>query len=247
MIERHFVAQNVKEFEIEEFVEKSLNRAGISQVKVQRTPLGEKIVIFTSRPGLVVGRSGESIRKLTKSLKKRFGLENPQIEISEVENVNLDPKIVAEKIAISLERYGINRFKGIMHKSMEDVMNAGAMGVEIVVSGKIPSSRAKSWRVYSGYLKKCGNISMENVRRAVDTAELKTGTVGIKVSIMPPGVVLPDNMKVKEEEAAQEKPSAEEKKEEPKPESEKKEEEPKEKPKRQRKKAEKKESKETEE
>ncbi|MEM3690844.1 MAG: 30S ribosomal protein S3, partial [Candidatus Micrarchaeia archaeon] len=231
-------AQHVKEFEIEEFVEKNLNRAGISQVRVQRTPLGEKIIIYTSRPGLVVGRSGESIRKLTKSLKKRFGLENPQIEISEVENVNLDPKIVAEKIATSLERYGINRFKGIMHKSMEDVMNAGAMGVEIVVSGKIPSSRAKSWRVYSGYLKKCGNISIENVRRAVNRAELKTGTVGIKVSIMPPGVVLPDNMKVKEEGESAQDTTSEIKQQESKSSEEsskKQEEKPAEKPKRQRK------------
>jgi len=199
MIEKNFVAQNVKEFEIEEFVEKNLTRAGISGIKVQRTPLGEKIVIFTSRPGLVVGRNGESIRKLTKSLKKKFQLENPQIEISEVPDVNLDPRIVAERIATSLERFGVNRFKGIMHKAMEDVMGAGAMGIEIVVSGKIPGSRAKSWRVYDGYLKKCGNIALEEVKKAKNSAELKTGTVGVKVSIMPPGVVLPDNMKVIEE------------------------------------------------
>lgn len=199
MIEKNFVVQNVKEFEIEEFVEKNLTRAGISGIKVQRTPLGEKIVIFTSRPGLVVGRNGESIRKLTKSLKKKFQLENPQIEISEVPDVNLDPRIVAERIATSLERFGVNRFKGIMHKAMEDVMGAGAMGIEIVVSGKIPGSRAKSWRVYDGYLKKCGNIALEEVKKAKNSAELKTGTVGIKVSIMPAGVVLPDNMKVIEE------------------------------------------------
>lgn len=196
MIEKNFVAQNVKEFEIEEFIEKNLTRAGISGIKVQRTPLGEKIIIFTSRPGLVVGRNGDSIRKLTKSLKKKFELENPQIEISEVPDVNLDPRIVAEKIATSLEKFGINRFKGIMHKAMEDVMNSGALGIEILVSGKIPSSRAKSWRVYDGYLKKCGNIGIEDVKKAKNTAELKTGTVGIKVSIMPADVVLPDNMKI---------------------------------------------------
>jgi small subunit ribosomal protein S3 len=199
MIEKNFVAQNVKEFEIAEFVEKNLERAGISAVKMQRTPLGEKIVIFTSRPGLVVGRNGESIRKLTKSLKKKFNLENPQIEISEVSSINLDPQIVAEKIATSLEKYGIQRFKGIMHKAMEDVMLSGAMGVEIIVSGKIPSSRAKSWRVYDGYLKKCGNIGLEEVKKAMNKAEMKTGTVGIKVSIMPPDVILPDNMKLIEQ------------------------------------------------
>ncbi len=199
MIEKNFVAQKVKEFEIEEFVEKSLARAGLSGVKVQRTPLGEKIVVYTSRPGLVVGRNGESIRKLTKNLKKKFNLENPQVEISEIRDVNSDPNIVAERIAAMLEKYGTTRFKGIMHKVMEDVMNAGAMGVEIIISGKIPSSRAKAWRVYSGYLKKCGNIALREVKRRRNSAELKTGTVGIKVSIMPSDVKLPDKMKLIEE------------------------------------------------
>ncbi|MCX6709765.1 MAG: hypothetical protein NTV63_02300, partial [Candidatus Woesearchaeota archaeon] len=80
-----------------------------------------------------------------------------------------------------------------------EVMAAGAMGIEIMLSGKIPSSRAKSWRVYDGYLKKAGDISIENVKRAMNKAELKTGTVGIKVSIMPPDVKIPDNMKLIEE------------------------------------------------
>jgi ribosomal protein S3 len=82
---------------------------------------------------------------------------------------------------------------------MENVMSAGALGVEIIVSGKIPSSRAKSWRFYSGYLKKCGNISIVGVDKAHVQAKLKTGVVGIKVSIMPPGTDLPDKIELIEE------------------------------------------------
>ena len=141
-----------------------------------------------------MGKKGESIKRLTKTLKKRFDLENPQIEIAEVENINLDAKIISERIASSLEKFGISKFKAIGHKAMTDVMNAGALGVEIIISGKIPSSRAKSWRFYQGYLKKCGDISITGVRKANMSALLKTGIIGIKVRIMPPDIKLPDRI-----------------------------------------------------
>lgn len=199
MIERQIITQKIKEYQIQEFVSKSLKNVGYSHTKVQRTPLGEKIIIFASRPGLIVGRKGQNIKKLTADLKKKFDLENPQIEVSEIENINLDANIVAERIASSMERFGSSRFKGIGHRVMADVMNAGALGIEILISGKIPSARAKSWRFYTGYLKKCGDIAIEGVKKANLTAELKSGTVGIKISIMPPDIVLPDDVKLGKE------------------------------------------------
>nr|AJS13033.1 30S ribosomal protein S3, small subunit ribosomal protein S3 [uncultured archaeon] len=164
MIERGIVAQKIKEFQIQEYVRNSLTRSGYSKTKLQRTPLGEKIIVHVSRPGLVVGRQGQNIRNLTRDLKENFDLENPQIEVSEVENIYLDSSIVAEMIALSLERFGSQRFKGIMHKTLENVLNAGARGVEIILSGKLPSARARSWRVYGGYLKKCGDVAVSGVR-----------------------------------------------------------------------------------
>lgn len=204
MIEREFVSQRIREFEIQEFISNRLKNVGHSHTRLQKTPLGERIIIYTSRPGLIVGRKGETITSLTKALKKRFKLENPQIEISEVENINLDARIVAERIASAFERFGIKRFKGVLHKAMQDVLDSGAMGVEIVVSGKIPGSRAKSWRVYGGYIKKCGDIALTYVRKARVIAKLKTGIVGIKVSIMPPNIKLPDDIKLLKEKIVEE-------------------------------------------
>ena len=174
MIERKFVSQKIKEFQIEEYITQSLENVGHSHTKMVKTPLGEKIIIFASRPGLIVGRKGQNIKQLTKTLKKRFNLENPQIEISEVENPSLDAKIVAEKIVDALEKFGSEKFKAIGHKIMIEVMKSGALGIEIVISGKVPSARAKSWRFYSGYLKKCGDISIMSVRKADAQAHLKT-------------------------------------------------------------------------
>lgn len=200
MIERKFVAENIKEFEIQEYISQTLRNVGHSHTKLQRTPLGEKIIIFASRPGLVVGRKGENIKKLTKTLKTRFKLENPYIEISEVNQFYLDAQIVAERIASSLEQYGTSKFKAIGHKTMSEVIKSGARGVEIIISGKIPGARAKSWRFYEGYLKKSGDIAIENVKSAYAVARLKTGIIGIKVKIMPPDIDLPDTLEFKSEE-----------------------------------------------
>lgn len=202
MIERTVVAAKIKEFEIQEFIEKNLRRVGHSHTTLQRTPLGEKVVVHASRPGLVVGRQGESIKRLTKKLKDDFGLENPQVEVNEIKDLYLNPNIVAEMIAGSLERFGTKRFKATMHRSLENIMAAGALGAEILLSGKLPSRRARSWRVYKGHLKKSGDVKIICVRTAYTTAELKSGTVGVQVRIMPPDVVLPDKVIFRSEEKA---------------------------------------------
>lgn len=197
MIERQFISQKMKEFEVQEYFEKNLLRVGHSHTKIQRTPLGDKVIIFAARPGLIIGRQGTNIKTLTKTLKNKFKLENPQIEISEVENLNLDAQIVAENIANALERFGSQRFKGIGHKVMSDVTGAGGLGIEILISGKIPSSRAKTWRFYMGYLKKCGDIAVTGVNHAYAIARLKSGIVGIQVKIMPPTTKLPYHIEMK--------------------------------------------------
>lgn len=204
MIERKFVAQLMKEYQIEDYVGQFLDNVGHSKTKLVKTPLGEKIVVHASRPGLIVGRKGANIKQLTKMLKNKFNLENPEVEIAEVEDVNLDADIVAERIASALERFGTQRFKGVGHRIMSDVMGAGALGIEITISGKVPSSRAKTWRFYSGYLKKAGDIALTGVRKSIRQARLKTGVIGIQVSVMPPATILPDNISIITKEALQE-------------------------------------------
>ena len=158
MIERDFINRKKKEYQIQEFIKDNLRGAGISQTKIQRTPLGEKIIISATRPGLIIGSGGSNIKKLTIQLKEEFNLDNPQIEINEITNNNLIAAVVAEQIATSLERYGTMKFKGVGHKAMADALSAGAKGIEILISGKIPSARAKVWRFYQGYIK---NVEMQ--------------------------------------------------------------------------------------
>ncbi len=194
MIERQFVNQKLKEFRIREYMAKNLAKAGYSHTDISRTPLGEKIVVYTTRPGSVVGRKGDNIKKLTAYLKRKFKMENPQIEIGEVDNPMMDVQFVADKIAYNFERFDSKRFKSIGYKVLQEIMDAGALGAEIILSGKLPSSRARSWRFSAGYLKKSGDIAVSKVKKAIIGVQLRAGTVGIKVSIMTPDIKLPDKL-----------------------------------------------------
>lgn len=204
MIERQFVNQKIKEQQVKEYIAFNLAKAGYSHTEIKRTPLGDKIIVYTTRPGLVVGNKGENIKALTETLKKQFHMENPQIEIGEVTNPMLDPHFVAQKIASTFERFGSKRFKSIGYRTLQDMMDAGAMGAEILISGKVPSARAKSWRFTAGYLKKSGDISESKVKRAYVPARLRAGIVGIKISIMTPDIVLPDKIVFRKVEVAKE-------------------------------------------
>lgn len=212
MIERNFVRENALKLQINQFIIDSLRERSIIKTEFKKTPLGERIIIYSTMPGVVVGRKGRNITELTKRLKEEFNLENPQIEVAEEENQDLNPKAIAQKIAYSFERFGPKRFKAVMHKSAEAAMQAGAKGIEIVISGKVPSARAKTWRVYHGYLKKSGDVAVSQVLSAKETAFIKAGAVGITVRIMPPNITLPDEITeiVVEEEIKKEGSSKEE-------------------------------------
>ncbi len=199
MIERKFVAENVRLFQVKNFILNKIGLGKISKLAIKKTPLGEKIIIHTSRPGLVVGRKGENIRDLTKVLKSRFKMENPQIEVAEIENPDLDPQNVSEQIVNVLERFGPKRFKATGYRALQRIMDAGALGAEIVISGRgLPSTRAKTWRFYAGYLKKSGDISMNHVKKGFGIANLKSGSIGIKVAILTKDIILPDTVEIYE-------------------------------------------------
>jgi len=202
MIERKILADKVREKEMEKFVLGFLGKLSCSHVVLQRTPLGEKISVYTSRPGLVVGRKGENIKAITAILKKDYNMENPQIEVAEIEDINLDAASIAKNIVGLIENYGPKRFKPISHRATENCMRAGAKGVEIVVAGRgVPSERSKTWRFSAGYMKKSGYVSEAFVDRHSESCNLKSGMVGVKVSVLKPDVVLPDdlNMPLEEE------------------------------------------------
>ncbi|MBU2104305.1 MAG: 30S ribosomal protein S3 [Nanoarchaeota archaeon] len=182
-----------EEFEVREKIKENLGKGKVSKVKIEYTPVGEKIVISTHKPGLVIGRRGERIEELTRLLKTKFNLENPRIEIDEIKQPDLDAQIIADEIALSLERFGPLKFKVIAYRALKRIIDAGALGTEIRLNGKLPGARAKAWRFAQGYLKKTGDPA-KIVDRAKARAETKPGTVGVKVSILAPNAILKDRI-----------------------------------------------------
>ncbi len=193
MEEKNVVKFKKEEFAVREYIKQAIGKGKVSRVRIEYTPVGEKIIIATSKPGLVIGRGGEKIDELTRTLKKRFKLENPHIEIDEIMNPQFDAQIVADEIALALENLGPMKFKVIAYKMLQKIMNSGALGVEIRLGGKLPSSRAKQWRFAQGYLKKTGD-SAKVVDRAQATAQTRPGTVGVKVSILSPYAIIEDRI-----------------------------------------------------
>jgi len=198
MIERQFLKQKMRIFQVEEYISTVLNKAGYSHTEIKRTPLGDKVIIYTSRPGLIVGRKGDNIKELTETLKTKFLLDNPQIEVAEIEHPNLNAKAVAKRIIHTFERFGPKRFKSIGYRTLQDIMDSGAVGAEIVISGRgVPSQRSKRWRFKAGYLKKSGDISENHIKKSSAIAHLRSGAVGVKVFILTPDIVLPDKITIK--------------------------------------------------
>jgi len=197
MDERKFIGFKKQEFGIKEYIKRDLGKGKISRLDIEYTPIGEKIIVLTSKPGLVIGKRGEKIEELTEVLKRRFKLENPHIEIKEIETPLFDAQLVADEIAMALERMGNLKFKVIAYRKLQEIIQAGALGCEIRLSGKLPSERAKSWRFAEGYLKKAGD-SRKEVDRAETTAITKTGMIGVKVAIMNPKAKIYDRINIDE-------------------------------------------------
>ena len=195
-IQNYFVKENARRAEIDEYLSQDLKRAGYSKVEMTKTPLGTRIVIYASKPGLVIGRRGQSIRDLTKILEERFGVENPQISVATVEIPELDPKVVASQIAMALQR-GIH-FRRAAYWALQRTIEAGALGVEISIRGKLTTDRARYEKYKAGYLPSVGEAITNMVRSAVVDTQLKQGLFGISVKLMPPKMALPDRPVIKE-------------------------------------------------
>ena len=103
-IKKYFIEQGIKKVAVDEYLASKFWRAGYAGVDIIRTPLGTRVIIYALRPGLIIGRKGQTLKTIQAVLEKVFGIENPQITVVEVENPDLNARVVAENIALALER-----------------------------------------------------------------------------------------------------------------------------------------------
>ncbi|RQH00456.1 30S ribosomal protein S3 [Natrarchaeobius oligotrophus] len=192
--EHQFIENGLQRSQIDEFFSEELGRAGYGGMDVAKTPMGTQIVLKAEKPGMVIGKGGENIRKVTTALEEQFDLEDPQIDVQEVDEPDLNARIVADRLANALERGWYFRKAG--HTTIDRIMDAGALGAEIVLSGKVTGARSRVEKFNRGYIKHNGEPAEEIVDEGQGVAVMKLGTIGVTVKIIPPNAELPDDFRV---------------------------------------------------
>ena len=192
--EQQFIDDGLQRTQIDEFFADELGRAGYGGMDVAKTPMGTQIVLKAEKPGMVIGKGGKNIRKITTELEDRFNLDDPQIDVQEVDDPDLNARIVADRLANALERGWYFRKAG--HTTIDRIMDSGALGAEIVLSGKVTGARSRVEKFNRGYIKHNGEPAEEIVDTGQAVAVMKLGTIGVTVKIIPPNAQLPDDFRI---------------------------------------------------
>ncbi len=181
---------------VDELLSKEFEEAGYGGITLTKTPLGAQINLYTMRPGRVIGKRGRAIKDASEKLEHKLGLVNPQITVVEIEVPELNPHIMAARVANALER-GVH-FRRSIFWSLRRIMDSGALGCEIILKGPIRSARARFEKVSEGYIPKAGEPSKRYLRHATIHVKQKRGILGVTVNIIPPDAKFPDKISLKD-------------------------------------------------
>lgn len=191
--DENFSDNLVEDYKIREFLKKKLYHAGISKIEIERTNDRVKVLVYTAKPGVVIGKGGAEIEKLKGELAK-YSTKKVLVDIKEVKRPDNDAQLVAENIAQQLE----NRisFRRAMKSCMGRAMKAGAKGIKTSCSGRLGGADMARTEFYSE-----GNIPLQTLRADIDygfaEADTTYGKVGVKVWVYH-GEVLPTKNNKKE-------------------------------------------------
>ncbi len=193
---RNFIDRNVERQLVREFLLSKTERAGFGGLDFQRTPEGTKVTLSAERVGMVIGRKGKIINELQRHLQDNFNLENPRLEVAEIDNPALNAQVMASKLASALERGWYFRRAG--HSSLMNIMEAGAKGCLVVLSGKLTGSRNRTQKFQKGNIKYCGDTALQFMDVGKAVCVKKLGTIGCTVAIMHADSKLPHEIRIKD-------------------------------------------------
>ena len=183
---KNFADYLVEDYKIRKYIDKKLHVAGISKIEIERTAKFVKINVYTAKPGLIIGKGGNLAEALKAELEKMIN-KQVNLNIVEVSNIDLDAKLVAENIAMQLEKR--ISFRRAMKQCMQKTMKAGALGIKTAVSGRLGGADMARTEFY-----KEGTIPLQTLRADIDygfaEADTTYGKIGVKVWIYK-GEILP--------------------------------------------------------
>ncbi|MHB8352371.1 MAG: 30S ribosomal protein S3, partial [Thermoplasmata archaeon] len=191
---RKVIQEATRRVLLKDYLVQQSARAGFGGLDIQRTPMGTRVTLICERPGILIGRRGELIKQLTQDIQGRFQLDNPQIEVQEERQPALNAQLMAEKLASTLERGW--HFRRAGHSTVRRIMESGARGCQVILSGKLTGERHRTERFKSGTVKYCGDASLYLIHKGFYPARLKPGVIGVNVWIMRPEARLPDEVRI---------------------------------------------------
>ena len=187
---KNVIKDNYNMMLLNDFLREKIKDAGFSKVEISKTPTGTKIVLHVTRPGIVIGRKGAGIKLLTEKIQTDFGYKNPQISVEEIPKAELSPSVMCNRMAAHIERG--TAFRRATMWTMNQIMEADAMGVQITISGKLRGDRSAFEKHTQGILPRAGNYAKNLVSEDIVHTETPMGLIGIKIRIARKEKLVPE-------------------------------------------------------
>ena len=187
---KNVIKDNYNMMLLNNYLKVKIKESGFSKVEVSKTPTGTRVVLYVTRPGIVIGRKGTGIRELTEKLENEFGLKNPQLSVEEIKKPELSPRVMCNRMASHLERG--TAFRRATMWTMQQIMENGAMGTQITISGKLRGDRSAFEKHVAGILPRAGHHADVIVSEDIVHVETPMGLIGIRIRIAQKEKLIPE-------------------------------------------------------
>jgi len=187
---KNVIKDNYNMVLLKDYLRSKIKDAGFSNVEVSKTPTGTRVVLHVTRPGIVIGRKGTGIKDLTEKLESDFGLKNPQIAVEEITKPELSPEVMCNRMASHLERG--TAFRRATMWTIQQIMEGGAMGTEITISGKLRGDRSAFEKHSQGILPRAGHHADVIVSEDIAHVETPMGLIGVRIRIAKKEKLIPE-------------------------------------------------------
>ena len=205
---KNAIKDNYNMMLLKDYLREAIKDAGFSHAEISKTPVGTRVALHVTRPGIVIGRKGSGIRALTDKLATDFGLKNPQISVVEIEKPELAPSVMCNRMASHLERG--TAFRRATMWTLKQIMEAGAMGVQITISGKLRGDRSAFEKHTQGILPRAGHHAEIIVDEDIAHVKTAMGLIGVRIRIAKKEKLIPE-FEMRTEKVTKSKPSKDEK------------------------------------
>ena len=187
---KNVIKDNYNAMLINDFLREKIKDSGFSNVEISKNPTGTRVTLYVTRPGIVIGRKGTGIKELTELLEKKFGLKNPQVAVEEIQKPELSPNVMCNRMASHLERG--TAFRRATMWTMQQIMENGAMGTQITISGKLRGDRSAFEKHSAGILPRAGHHADVVVSEDIVHVETAMGLIGIRIRIARKEKLIPE-------------------------------------------------------